>query len=172
MEQVRFSIPWSFIHTRMALSWRGILFGIENGLAAPTLPVEAAMHQLESQDDTVAEVLALAIAEKDEPVLPLVRTLAATEAPVEPAQHRQVWLYLTMAWAYEHRDELADPLGLVEMIYADFGYPDSISGLIRYMPSDEPDLGGAEANERRLLSRWQSFLVEEASRLSNPDADD
>ena len=171
MEQVRFNIPWSFIKARLVPSWGAILFGIENGLAAPTVPVEAAMDWLEDVEDTVQEVLDLAIAEKDEPVHHLVQALAAAEPPTSGPSHSQAWLYLVMAWAYEHRNDVADPLELVEMIYADFGYPESISGLVRYMPSDEPDLGSVEANERRILKRWESFLVEQQATYSDPVPD-
>lgn len=95
----------------------------------------------------------------------LVQTLAAAEEPAHDTSTRETWLYLVMAWVYEHRSEMGDPLGVVERIYTDFDYPESISGLVRYMPSDIPDLGSLKANEDRLMTCWESFLADERARL-------
>ena len=165
MEQIRFAISWPFINARLTLSWRAVLYGLENELAAPTVPVEAAANRLGDSEDTPPALLELAIAEADEPVRHLVQALAATEELADELSLREMWLYLVMAWVYEHKSEVADPLGVVERIYADFDYPESISGLVRYMPSDMPDLGSPEANEERLMKRWESFLADERSRL-------
>ncbi|WP_394829859.1 DUF2247 family protein [Pendulispora albinea] len=63
---------------------------------------------------------------------------------------------------FEHRADYADPLQTVEEVYTDFGYPPRIAAFVRYMPSDDPDLGSRESNERRLHEKWKRYL-EEAS---------
>jgi hypothetical protein len=50
----------------------------------------------------------------------------------------------------ENKDSYSDPLVLVEQLYADFNYPETIASFVRYMPSEEPDLGYLELNEVHL----------------------
>jgi hypothetical protein len=70
-----------------------------------------------------------------------------------------------LAWLYERRDELPDPLACVDEVYADFDYPPQIARLVRYMPMDGPDLGSREANERRMFERWREYLETELAAL-------
>jgi hypothetical protein len=66
----------------------------------------------------------------------------------------RVWLYLALAWLHDHQDEHADPLQLIEMLYADFGYPTEIEGLVRYMPAPRGTPTGVEGIEER----WRAYL--------------
>jgi hypothetical protein len=69
-----------------------------------------------------------------------------------------------LAWFYEHRAEVPDPLQRVEEVYADFGYPEQLAKFVRYMPMEGPDLGSREANERRLFERWKRYVDDVASK--------
>jgi hypothetical protein len=92
------------------------------------------------------------------PVPGLVEELAGHE-PQPESTIRDKWLYLVLAWVYEQQANFEEPLRTVEEIYADFGYPPHIASFVRYMPSDEPDLG-RELNERRLYTKWKQYLDE------------
>lgn len=61
--------------------------------------------------------------------------------------------------------ELADPLDDVETVYAEFDYPPEVGRFVRYMPSDEPDLGSRERNEARLVEKWERYLEENQERF-------
>jgi hypothetical protein len=52
----------------------------------------------------------------------------------DPRESARKWLYLQLKAAYADRERLNDPLGVVEEIYADFGYPPAIAPFVRYMP--------------------------------------
>jgi hypothetical protein len=86
--------------------------------------------------------------------------LAAREPEETLSELRAKWLCVVLAWIFEHRNEYADPLRAVEEVYADFDYPARIASFVRYMPSDDPDLGSRELNEARLYEKWQSYLQE------------
>ena len=66
----------------------------------------------------------------------------------------RVWLYLALAWLLERATSTADPLGIVEMLYADFGYPEEIKGLVRWMPAEPGQELGVPAIERR----WRTYV--------------
>ncbi len=158
MELVRLRIPYGFIRDRVRLSWRELRFGFENELAHPGVAVELALDRLEEIEEPPPALLELAGLSRDAPMARLVEQLAEGDAPAPENDVRDKWLYLVLAWIYEHRDMYADPLELVEAVYADFGYPEQIANLVRYMPMSDPDLGSREANERRMLEWWKQYL--------------
>jgi hypothetical protein len=47
------------------------------------------------------------------------------------------WIFLTLFWLYLNRHKFEDPFKIIEEIYADFDYPESIRHLVKYMPNDE-----------------------------------
>ncbi|WP_408606463.1 DUF2247 family protein [Haloplasma contractile] len=59
---------------------------------------------------------------------------------------------------YNNKNNYSDPLGIVELVYEDFEYTNSIFSLIRSMPSDELGLGTKNLNEERLYKRWRLYL--------------
>jgi hypothetical protein len=159
---VQLRIPYHFLRSRVRMSWREMRFGLANDLLDPHAPVDLAVDQVTELAEPSAALLELAGASKNEPTSDLVEDLANDEAPRSDNEIRDKWLYLVLAWLYEHRGEYPDPLQRVEEVYADFGYPEQIAKFVRYMPMEGPDLGSREANEGRLFDRWKRYLDEVA----------
>src|SRR5262245_29014704 len=159
MDLIRLRIPHSFIRGRIPMTWRDVLFGLEQELLDPSAPADFAWEQLTGQQDFEPELVDLARLEKWAPSRWLVETLARREQGQAPEETQRKWLYLVLAWFFEHRDEIADPLGRVELVYADFGYPAEIESFVGYMPSDAPNLG-PEQNKARLFAKWNVHLEE------------
>ena len=159
MDVVRMRIQYGFIQARVRMSWRDILFGLKEELLDPAVPTELARDLVnnESSDPTLIELAGL---DRDEHPGQHVRALAAREHEQSPQEIRAKWLYVVLAWIFEHRDEYPDPLRAVEEVYADFDYPEQIADFVRYMPNSDPDLGSREQNEARLFEKWLSYLQE------------
>jgi len=160
MEIVKFQIPLEFIQARTYLTWRDVLFGVANELFSPEAAAELAAQQLRKEADTNSALVALVILDEHESRVPLIQRLAAAEPEEDSAEAQQKWLYLILAWIFAHKDSYSDPLGAVEAVYADFGYPKCISSLVRYMPMLDVDLGSKQANEQRLYDKWKAFVDE------------
>lgn len=77
--------------------------------------------------------------------------------PDASAGSSEVWLYLALRAVYESRRQIDDPLGVVEQVYADFEYPETIAPFVRYMPAPP----GAPFGEAALLDRWKDWLDQE-----------
>jgi hypothetical protein len=154
---VRLRIPYSFVRSRVRISWRDALFGLTNELLDPLAAIELAAEQVDERADPILVALA---AGANDWVLQRVERLAENESPRSDDEIRDKWLYLVLAWIYENRDRFPDPLQRVEEVYADFGYPEPLAKFVRYMPMEGPDLGSREANERRLFERWKQYLDE------------
>ena len=170
MELIKLSIPPAFIDERAHLTWREILFGIDNELLAPGAAVDFAGDEVGAQDAPSPALAELAGVGKGEPTRTLVEQLANAEPQQNAEAIRDRWLYLVLAWIFEHRASYPDPLQTVEEVYADFGYPQRIAGFVRYMPADEPDLGSRELNERRLHEKWRRYLDEASTEYVIPPA--
>lgn len=160
MDLIKLSISLAFINDRVRLTWREILYGVDNELLAPGAAADFAGDRLARRDDPSAILVELAGARRDEPTRALVEQLASAEPPEASDEIQDKWLYLVLAWIFEHRASYPDPLQTVEEVYADFGYPPRIASFVRYMPADEPDLGSRERNERRLHEKWKRYLDE------------
>jgi hypothetical protein len=166
-------IPFNFIKERASLSWRDISWGYEHQLLSWSSPIEFAVHRVAAGSNDRVEI-ELAGLEKSEAhkVGDLVRQLATGESPDSEEAIRRKWLFLVLAWLYEHKEQLDDPLGEVETIYANFDYPADIAGFVRYMPVTgeyDPRRHTKAENEKRLFDLWKEYLEEAAAKLKRDD---
>ncbi len=141
MNQVRTRIPFEFVLLRIGPGWADLRYGLEHLWLDPLAPIYAAQHVLTTReccDDRVSE---LVWAESVNRVVTLVDELVAREPAVADEELHRKWLFLVLAWLYEHRTEAEDPFAMVEMVHADFGYPTEIESFVSYVPMQGPDLG-------------------------------
>ena len=166
MDVVRLLLPYSFLREKVRLDWKEFAFGLSESLIDIST-VKALAKQAVTERDSTPELIQLVGAHDDEHVNVCVRALADIEEPKDFGQIRDKWLYLVLAWIFEHQANYADPLQAVEEVYADFGYPEEISGLVRYMPSTDPSfLGTSELGEARLYEKWQQYLRRSSARFA------
>ncbi|AKV02680.1 hypothetical protein AKJ09_09343 [Labilithrix luteola] len=152
------AITADFILERATITWSEVLFGIDNRLLAPDAAVDLARARLSAQKAVSPEVVELAAMTRGEPTRDVVHKLAESEGPRDFALIRGKWLYLTLAWVFEHRHAYADPLQKVEAVYADFERPPEIESFVRHTAMAWPGLETKEANEQRLYDRWSEYL--------------
>ena len=157
MESIALTLPFDFIRSLTRLSWTELLFGLSHQLVKPFAAVEMATVELSESESASPNLMTLAGLGPTDRVLDLVRDLAHEDPPTPTSDVAAKWLFLTLAWLYEQREHVADPLGVVELIYADFDYPSEIEPFVRYMPGEGPD-PGPEANEQQLLGAWAGYL--------------
>lgn len=155
-------IPISFIDKRCKLSWQEVVWGYERQLLGWKDIINLAQSLVDggSSDSTIMELSHLN-KEKVWHVSELMKKIAASEHTERDENIRRKWLYVTLAWLFEKRIDLDDPLGEVETVYADFDYPLEIQGFVRYMPVKgdyDPLLHSSKENERRLFDIWQNYL--------------
>jgi hypothetical protein len=127
------------------LSVDDLKFGFERGWLRASTVIDWAVHEVERGDEDPAlfEVASLRRGDVDElpDVLP---RLDSPDHIHDPRELARKWLYLQMKAAYDRRQDLDDPLGVGEEIYADFDYPPTVEGFVRYVPlrpGDEPGGG-------------------------------
>lgn len=157
---VRFRLPATFVAERVFLRPSEIACGYERGWLDPAAVVAVAERALGEGRELTPEVEALALLLGDE--LDRVSELVGEIPRHDGAEPQRVWLYLILEWLYRHRAEFSDPLEVIEMLYADFGYPAEIEGFVRYMPPPEGEPVGPAAIEQR----WREYLTQRAGELA------
>ncbi len=150
------------------LSVDDLKYGFEHGMISATTAIDLAVREVErgDVDPVLPEVASLLRDDADE----LPDVLAQLDAPGranDPGLSARRWLYLQLRAAYDRRRDLADPLGVVEELYADFDYPPRIEGFVRYMPLRADN----EPGEAALFDRWAAYLDTERDALSASPAD-
>lgn len=170
-------IPFIFIQERVCLSWRDALWGYERNMLSWSGIVDLAKAMKFSTTDMCVVELSYLDKSTTYKIGDLLREIAATE--IEPADSISIkkWFFLTLAWTFENKSRIDDPLGEVEKIYADFDYPVEIENFVRYMPavnSNDISLGGIEESEGRvqpidatdqLFINWEKYLDMAGSEL-------
>ena len=157
-------IPYSFIRERALLSWQDALWGYERQLIGWSDIVAIAEDRLllGSEDSMEIELACLEKSEAQQ-VGELLRALASNEPDDVGSTSDTKWLFLILAWLFDNRDAVSDPLGEVERIYADFDYPTEIESFVSYMPVTDgydPSQHSIEENKVRLFSKWEQYLSE------------
>jgi len=174
MDGLEISVAYDIVSKQVKLTWKDILYGIEKKYLPPDAAIEHAITEVSYNDDFPQQVMDLASLHKSESesVYPFLTELANQVTDENYEIMIEKWLYLLLEWVYEHRNSYSEPLSIVEQLYADFDYPQLITTFVRYMPSDEPDLGSLELNESRLYKKWKSYLDSQKERFSNEIEED
>jgi hypothetical protein len=138
-------------------------YGLERGFLKAATVIEVATHEVSyGAGDLVLQDLADLLNDETDKITDVLGALNDPERAHDPRDSARKWLYLQLKAANNERSRLADPLGAVEEIYADFEYPPAIEPFVRYMPLRPGGQSGTEA----LLKRWAAFLDREHRALA------
>lgn len=146
------------IQSLAKLNWNEMHYAVENKIIKDDAYVLHAKYLLDKNVLDFDIVLELSMLHDYEDVSPYVSRLLALDECEEIEEIKKKWLYIVLSYLYYKRTNYEDPLKLVEEIYVDFDYPNSISDFIRYMPTDDSSLGNNENNIERIYGKWEEFL--------------
>ena len=139
-------------------SWATLRHGLAEGWMSCATVVEIALQVMEDDpqaSDDVVTLAGLTRDELDEADALVDRLRAEEQLPAEP----DYWRRRALNWLYDHRDDVIDPLGVVEELYAHFGYPEDMASFVRYMPPVDwtPQPGRPAENLAHLMRAWARF---------------
>lgn len=166
----RVDIPADFLFSQVQPTWADIAWGYKAGLLHAQTVVDSAVARVGREGAGSSLVVELASLLPDDlyRVRQLAGALALDNDEASAGRAEETWLFVLLAWGYENRDLLDDPLGFVEAVYSDFSCPEEISHLVRYMPlaPGADETGGSEDFERRLFSEWAKYLRDKRAALA------
>jgi hypothetical protein len=158
---VKFTIPPGFALRRVLPTEAELAYGFLHDWIGLSGAVEIARARIDSGSGASSALEKLAVLDDDDVVAGASLLTSMAGKPV-PNDAWRIWLFLSLAWVFEHRETLHDPLGLVEMLYADFDYPREVASFVRYMPPPPGEDVGVEA----LCHRWSDYLEQQGAQLS------
>jgi len=145
----------AFVTEQMRVNWGDLFWAATNKwLTAKSLAGLA--DELAGADDELRVAISTAL-DHDEAAL---QRIFEREAIIDAATEtilRERWMRLAVAWLYQHRESLDDPWAVLEQIWEAFGHPESLNGLIRWMPAPP----GEEPGESGMLERWRAYIASE-----------
>lgn len=147
-------VPYAFLkRLREPIGWAGLKYGYTNQFVEKQVLIDHACEVLlTSSDENVVEI---AIFKSTVDISAKVDRLVCTDE----ADSDQATKWAKILVAFINESDRLDKLNAVEEVYSSLGYPEMLAGMVRYMPTDEPDLGSKEANENRMLERLKEFAA-------------
>jgi hypothetical protein len=130
---IPFLLPNAALNDEPRPTWAALKQGVSEGWISRANVVAHAVHLLERDLQASDDVVLLAGLTQDE-LLDVDELLDRLAVGEEAPADSDYWRRRALRWLYEHRDEVDDPLGVVEEIYAHFGYPEDMASFVRYMP--------------------------------------
>lgn len=149
------------IQKHVSLSWQELKYAVDNNIIKADSIIKHAIFILDEGIIGYDIVLELAILDIYDDTTDQITKLIDLEEEQDIEDIKAKWLYLILWVLYQKRNEYNNALEIVEEIYCEFDYPPSISTFVRYMPSDESDLGNYEVNEARMYDKWKQYLLTE-----------
>ncbi|HWT92957.1 MAG TPA: DUF2247 family protein [Solirubrobacteraceae bacterium] len=156
--QLAFTIPLDFIDAHAGrLTWRELVFGLDAGLLDPRAARELVATNANAnaiagaKAGRVIDLQAFARSRSADHARAKLERLARREPEQLHELIRDKWLFLVLAWLYEHRGARPDPLGDVEQVYAAFDFPECMEGFVAYLPSRD----GAQKD---VVGNWERFV--------------
>jgi hypothetical protein len=147
-------LPASFVVERVLPTGAEIAYGFREGWLSRQGVVDVALAKYEAGGPlgSAEEELALLLSDDFDRVDDLITGLEVSGQPAE--RRARLWLFLALAWLLEHRSDYGDPLTMIELLYADFDYPEEIRSLVRFMPPGPGQIASIEGIEQR----WHDYV--------------
>jgi hypothetical protein len=157
------NIPVDFSMRKVPLMWSDVVWAYHrNILTWKDLVAFADSKVLSGDFDPYEMEISLLGKDNITSIAELAETLAKRDNE-RLEDTRNKWLFILLSWIFENRNNLDDPLALVEDVYADFDYPTEIQSFVRYMPATDgydPRKHTSEENKARMMRKFEEFLVQ------------
>lgn len=160
---------YEYVTNLVPLNWSDILFAIENNFLAHQTAIEHALEAVQKNENVPEEVFELACMLKREAEFPydvyqLVNKLATSQNSDNYSDSREKFLYVSLNWVYEHKDDYCNPIEVVDILCDDINYPDEVKNLISFMPTSESETNSSNSTTERLFGRLLRYLENQRNR--------
>lgn len=150
-------IPLSFASSYAELDWPDVRWGYEHRL----LSWEDVVEYAKLLPPSDASAYAARIAATNKNTAHFLEYVLAEIAYETETISKNKWKYLCVSWTYVNREKVAEPFEVIERIFADFGYPDDLAPLVRWMPPTDgydPSKHSRQENMDRMLKEWRDYV--------------
>jgi hypothetical protein len=151
-------VPLHFIDRLGELNWTEIELGHSEGWLNSQSVIDIAIRRVVHGSNNINEIeLAGLLTNEQVYVAEILSKLTASEVNNSSLAPRMAWFRILMAWLYENKNTIGDPFGVIEQMYADFGYPVEIRHLVRYNETTRA-LGSKIAARQQMEDDWAEYV--------------
>ena len=157
------TLSYDFLSNLIELNWYDILFCIENDFLSYQSAVEHAIKILD--ENSSQDVIELTLLKLDNNIFPhsihpYIDTLANSVSLEQKSQTYEKILYAVLSWLFKNSFKYSynDLQNKIDIIYADFGYPKSMSNLCSYTIHSPKEFIGIKTPIDRLNKEWLKYL--------------
>ena len=156
-------LPTEFTIDLVNLSWQEVRFGHARKwlgwkdvakVASKKIQTKAEIGQLEIELSELTKETAWRVSE-------LLDRVVSSETPQSNGDITRKWLLIVLNWLYENKSSYEDPLREVEVVYAEFDYPQEMKSFVRFLPPGNgyrPQDHSKEENIGRIFDLWREYI--------------
>jgi hypothetical protein len=136
-------------HARKWLGWKDVA-----KVASKKIQSKAEIGQFEIELSELTKETAWKVSE-------LLDRIASSETPQSNDDIKRKWLFIVLNCLYENKSSYEDPLREVEVVYAEFDYPEEMKSFVRFLPPTDgyrPQDHSKEENIGRIFDLWRKFI--------------
>lgn len=162
------SFAYEYVTNLVTLNWNDLLFAIENEFLPHQTAIEHALVEVQKNESSPMEVMELACTLQGEAkfhdICQLVNKLATLQNPDNYSDSKEKFLYVSLNWVYEHKDDYCNPIEVVDILCDEIDYPDEVKNLISFMPMQEAETNSSDPTTEGLFGRLLRYLKKQRNR--------
>ncbi|UOO81473.1 DUF2247 family protein [Uruburuella testudinis] len=154
-------IDLNLFRNKIHLNWSDILWGYEHNYLGWIDVIDISKYFLATQE-TQKDFLILELSQIDKSSIYKIKPILESLVETKNTYDTDKWLFMILQNLFINRNEVLDPLGVVENIYADFDYPEEIESFVRYMPRSYECKPSQLTNDEitlQIYKNWERYLI-------------
>lgn len=166
INSLNITFSYDFLSNLVEINWYDILFSIENNFLSYQSAIEHAIKTIdENSSQDVIELTLLKFESNVFPysIHPYIDILANSVSYRQKSQTQDKILYAILSWLFKHKYEYnySSLQNKIDIIYADFGYPKSMSILCSYYKHSPKCFKMIQSPMDKLNKEWLRYLKEQ-----------
>lgn len=154
-------IPVTYALRLVQINWADIMFAIENDYFDIEAAVEYAVHlmELDQSDDLIIELACIKANEliREEIIENYINKFVERTTVEERQEAKDKILYAVMNYLYENKQIFENPATVIEVVYDDFGFPESMKKVVSYIPSKNE----LDKENNLFYNNWSEYLLQQ-----------
>ena len=159
LNSLSLAIPISYAIEHANLNWNDIFFAFYNRYISNEAVIEFAKYVVDDyiNDDIVLDLVCLSPNEVNRESL-LNDFLLRLIDKNKMNEAKSKLLYIVLSFIFDRKSCFEDPARAVEVVYADFNYPEEMKDFVRFMPASKDAMSLKLDETERIFNNWKRYL--------------